>query len=362
MDKRVEELASLLVGYSLRVKRGETVKISGTDLAKPLVLALYREVVRKGGHPLLDITFDEAGEIFYREAGNRQLDYLLPSKLYETEKIDCSVFIHSPLNTRMLTDIDPGKIARRRKATKPISDIVMEKVRWVLVNFPTQALAQEAEMSLPQYEDFLFGACLVDWKKMSSDMRQLKRKMERTDRIRIEGKETDLTFSIKGRKAIPCYGECNMPDGEIFTGPVEGSVEGKIYYEFPAIYGGREVSGIRLEFEGGKVIRATADKNQELLRTLIATDEGSAVPGEFGIGFNYGITRFTKDILFDEKIGGTVHIALGKAYPESGGKNDSALHWDMIKDLREEGALSFDGNCIMKKGTFLFKGKKGGKK
>ncbi len=360
MDERVGNLASLLVNYSLKVKRGETVKIGGTELAKPLILSAYREVVRKGGHPILDLSFEEAGEILYQEAGLRQLDFLPPSRLYEAKRLDCALFIHSPINTRMLTSVEPSKIARRRKATKPVSDIVMRKVRWVLVNYPTQALAQEAEMSLSQYEDFLFDACLVDWKSMAGDLRRLKRRMERTDRVRIVGKDTDLSFSIKGRKAIPCIGECNMPDGEIFTGPVEGSVEGKIYYEFPAIYGGREVSGIRLSFREGKVVKAEAEKNGDLLRTLISADRGASIPGEFGIGFNYGINSFTRDILFDEKIGGTIHIALGKAYPESGGKNDSSLHWDMIKDLRKDGSLYFDDRLIMKDGEFLFKkGSKG---
>ncbi|RMG60481.1 MAG: aminopeptidase [Deltaproteobacteria bacterium] len=354
MDERTAKLAQILVRHSLRVKRGEVVRVSGNDLAKPLVLACYREVLRAGGHPLLDVSFDEAGEIFYREARDFQVDFLAPSKLYEAKKIDCAIFIHSPLNTRMLTSVDPRKISRRRKATKPVSDAIMKRVRWVLVNFPTPALAQEAEMSLGEYEDFLFGACLVDWKKMERRLRRIKRVMEKTKVVRIVGRETDLTFSIEGRKAIICAGECNMPDGEIFTAPVEGSVEGEIYYEFPAIYGGREVSGIRLVFRKGRVVEAKAEKNEGLLKALIDTDRGARIPGEFGIGYNDGITRYTRDILFDEKIGGTIHIALGKSYAESGGKNDSALHWDMVKDLRKEGEIYFDGKLVFQKGKFVW--------
>lgn len=354
MDRRTKELATVLVEHSLGVKRGEVVKISGTDLAKPLILAIYEEVVRKKAHPRVDVVFDEAGEIFYREASIGQLDYMSPIKLYEAKKIDGAVFIHSPSNTRMLTGVRPAKIARVRKANKRVSDIIMNKVRWVLVNYPTPALAQEAEMSLSEYEDFLYRSCLVDWKHVERDLKSLKRSMESTDRVRIVGEETELTFSIKGRKAIPCAGERNMPDGEIFTAPVEGSVEGEIYFGFPAIYGGREISGIRLVFEKGRVVKASAEKNEDLLLTLIDTDRGARIPGEFGIGFNYGIDRFTRDILFDEKMGGTIHLALGKSYSESGGKNDSAVHWDMIMDLRRAGAIYFDGKIMMEKGKFFF--------
>jgi aminopeptidase len=355
MDDRVKALASLLVGYSLKVKRGEVVKISGTELAKPLILAAYEEVIKKGAYPLVDVFFDEANEIFYREGSGTQLDYLSPVKLYAAKKADAALFINSPSNTRMLTGVRPVKITRVRRANKPVSDIIMKKVRWVLVNFPTRALAQEAEMSLAQYEDFLFRSCLVDWKTMKKDLKYLKRLLERSDVVKIVGKDTDITFSIKGRKAIVCAGESNMPDGEIFTAPVEGTVEGRIYYDFPAIFGGREVSGIRLRFERGKVVEAEAEKNGDLLLGLLDTDRGARIPGEFGIGYNYGIDRFTRDILFDEKIGGTIHIALGKSYAESGGKNDSALHWDMIKDLRKDGAIYLDDRAIMEKGKFHFK-------
>lgn len=357
MDSRVMELASLLVGYSLKVKRNESVNISGTELAKPLILAAYEEVIKKGAHPIVNVAFDEANEIFYREASPAQLDHLSPVKLYTAKKIDAAVFIHAPSNTRMLTGVPPEKLSRVKRTNKPVSDTIMRKVRWVLVNYPTQALAQEAEMSISQYAEFLFKSCLVDWENMRKDLKYLKGLLERSDQVRIVGKETDLSFSIRGRKAIICAGESNMPDGEIFTAPVEGSVEGRIYYGFPAIYGGREVTGIRLRFEKGRVVEASAEKNEDLLLSLIETDRGAGVPGEFGIGYNYGIDRFTRDILFDEKIGGTIHIALGKAYAESGGKNDSALHWDMIKDLREGGAVILDGRPIMENGVFHFKKK-----
>lgn len=358
MDSRVKELASLLVTRSLKVKGGEVVKISGTELAKPLILAAYEAVVKKGAHPLVDVYFDEASEIFYRGARRAQLDYLSPVKLYTAKKIDAALFIHSPSNTRMLTGVSPIKIAQVRRTNKPVSDIIMKRVRWVLVNYPTPSLAQEAEMSVSEYEDFLYRSCLVNWQTMEKELKYLKGLLERSDLVRIVGEETDLTFSVKGRKAIICAGESNMPDGEIFTAPVEGSVEGTIYYGFPAIYGGREVTGIRLRFEKGRVVEASAEKNEDLLLSLLDTDRGAKIPGEFGIGYNFGIDRFTRDILFDEKIGGTVHIALGKAYAESGGKNDSALHWDMIKDLRSEGGIYLDGRPIMEKGVFSFKKKR----
>jgi aminopeptidase len=349
-EKQVNRLAEILVGHSVKAKRGEIVRISGSELSRPLALAVYREVLRAGAHPLLAIGFEEAGRIFFEEASGEQIRYLPPTKRYEAKRIDADIIILAPANTRHLSHIPPKRMADRRKALQPISEIVLRRVRWVLTNFPTEALAQECDRSLPEYERFYYRAVGQDWPAMAKSLRRAKRILEKSREGRIVGKETNLVFSIRGRKAIPCAGEYNMPDGEIFTGPVETSVEGKIFFEFPAIAGGREVSGIRLTFRGGKVVEATAEKNESYLREMLAADSGACRLGEFGIGANAGVTEFTRDILLDEKMGGTIHLAVGRSYPESGGRNRSAVHWDMIKDLRKEGELFLDGKPVLRTG------------
>ncbi len=352
-EKRIDRLAGILVNHSVKAKKGEIVRISCGDLAKPLALAVYREVLRAGAHPLWNLGFEDAQRVFFEEASEAQIGHTPPTKLFEAKRIDADVVILAPANTRHLSRIPPRKMADRRKATKPISEIVLRRVRWVLTNFPTEALAQETDMSLPDYETFYYRAVDQDWPAMAKMFARSKTILERADRVRIVGKETDLTFSIKGRKAIPCAGEFNMPDGEIFTGPVETSTDGTIFFEFPAIAGGREVSGIRLTFRKGKVVEATAEKNEAYLKEMLAADPGACRLGEFGIGANAGVTRFTRDILMDEKMGGTIHLAVGRSYPESGGRNDSAIHWDMIKDLRTTGELHLDGKPVLRSGVLF---------
>lgn len=352
-ERQIERLARILVGHSVKAKKGEIVRISCGEAARPLALAVFREVLRVGAHPLWNVAFDEAQRIFYEEASDAQIAHLPPTKLYEAKRIDADIVIAAPGNTRHLTHIPPRRLAERRKATKPISDIVLRRVRWVLTNFPTEALAQESDMALSEYERLYFRAVDQDWAAMVRMFARAKRILERTARVRIVGKETDLFFSIAGRKAIPCAGEYNMPDGEIFTAPVETSVEGTIFFEFPAVYGGREVSGVRLTFRKGRVVEARAEKNGSLLEEMLDADPGARCLGEFGIGANGGVSRFTRDILLDEKMGGTIHLAIGRSYPESGGRNDSAVHWDMIKDLRREGEVYLDGRPALRSG-FLF--------
>ena len=353
-DPRIKKLAWILVNHSLRVKKGETVLInSSSELAKPLVLEVFREVVEAGGNPALSVSFEETQNIFYENAGREQIRNFPKTKFYEAKNTDCFVHIRAPLNKKALSNIDPKKISERSKVVKAISDTIVNKKRWILCNFPTNALAQEAEMSIAEYEDFLYGATNVDWEKVKKEEAKLKRALDAGNEVRIVGEDTDMKISIKGRKAIACWGERNMPDGEVFLSPVEDSAEGYIYYEMPAIYQGREVTGIRLRFRGGKVVAANADKNENFLISMLDTDRGGRFLGELGVGVNYGIKKFSKDILFDEKIGGTVHLAVGRSYEEAGGKNKSAIHWDMIKDLRKNGALYIDGKIIQKNGRFL---------
>ncbi|MDO8445749.1 MAG: aminopeptidase [Deltaproteobacteria bacterium] len=352
-DSRVEKLADILVNYSAKVKKGDTVLVRGDELGKPLILEVYRKVIEAGGNPLTSVSFDEMNKIFYDSASKEQLSHTSKIKLYEAKNCDAVIIVHAPANSKSLTTVNPAKMTMRSKANKPISEIIVNKKRWVLTNYPTQALAQDAEMSIEEYEDFLFNATNLDWVKVDREQERIKKVIDKGRTVRIVGKNTDLTFSIKGRKGIKCSGSSNMPDGEIFYAPVEDSANGHIYYEFPAIHGGKEVTGIHLGFEKGKVVKATAEKNEEYLFAMLDTDKGARYLGEFGIGTNYGIKRFTRDILFDEKIGGTVHLALGRSYKESGGKNDSAIHWDMIKELREDGALYLDGKRIQENGKFL---------
>jgi|DewCreStandDraft_5_1066085.scaffolds.fasta_scaffold00080_158 aminopeptidase len=351
-DPRIAELARILVTYSMAVQPGELVLIAGEESAKPLALEVYRQVLRAGGHPLLRLEPDEAQEILLREGSEAQLRWVNPVSLYQAEHVAAYVSIHAPANLKAHSSIDPQRIVWMRAAMWPVREILLRK-RWVVTQFPTPALAQEAEMSLAEYEDFLFGATNRDWQALSAALHEWKRILEAGREIRIVGPGTDLTLSVAGRTWIPADGKHNMPDGEIFTGPVEDSARGYITFDYPAIYLGKEVDGIRLEFEHGKVVKASASKNEDFLLATLDADAGARYLGELGIGTNFGITRFTRSILFDEKIGGTVHLAIGRSYPETGGRNESTVHWDMIKDLRRGGALYLDGELIQQDGRFV---------
>lgn len=354
-DPRIQKLASILIRHSLAVKKGETVLIvSSSELGKPLVLEVFKEVMKAGGHPMTSVALEETSNIFYDMASADQIGNFPKTKLFEAKNVDCVVNIRASANKKALSNIDPKKIGDRSKVLRPISEEIVNNKRWVLCNFPTNGLAQEADMSLEEYEDFLYGATNINWMQVKAKEMKLKNALDKANVVRIVGTDTDLTMSIKGRKAIPCYGERNMPDGEVFLSPVEDSAEGYIYYEMPAIFQGREVLGIRLKFSKGKVVEAKADKNEKFLNAMLDTDKGARFLGELGVGVNYGIQNFSKDILFDEKIGGTVHLAVGRSYEEAGGKNISAIHWDMIKDLRKNGALYLDGKMAQKNGKFLF--------
>jgi aminopeptidase len=252
-----------------------------------------------------------------------------------------------------LSNIDPPRIAARLKALRPMLDWRIEKTRWVLFMYPTEAVAQEAEMSLKEFEDFVYKACLIDWKETSRKLLALKKHVDAADKVEITSPDTHLEFSIKGRESYACPGEYNMPDGELFTSVVEDSANGNIKFDIPGIWSSNVVEGMNLTFKEGKVVDAKADKNQEFLEKTLATDEGSKRIGEFGIGFNYNITRPVRQMLFDEKIGGTIHLALGFGFKKTLSKNESAIHWDMIKDFRKNGEIHFDAELVMKNGKWL---------
>ncbi len=354
VDSRIKRLADILVNYSINIKRGSKIKINLGPEARELGLEAYRLVLKKGAFPIVNVTLPGFAYEYYKNATPEQLKRFPKIAEFEVKNLDGVINIGTEYNTKEFTNIDPKKVAIRSRVLHPLSEIILKKNNWVICEFPTHALAQDAEMSLSEFEDFAFGATNIDWKKESKKQDKLKRILDKGNKVQIIGKNTDLRFSIKGRQGIKCDGHRNMPDGEVFCAPCEKTVEGHIEYSFPAIKGGREVDGIRLGFRKGKVVSATAEKNEKFLHTMIDTDKGSRFLGEFGIGTNYGIKRFVKQILFDEKIGGTVHFALGMAYKEGGGKNESALHWDMIKDLRKGGKIIIDGKVIQENGKFRF--------
>jgi len=357
-DPRVENLAKLLTRYCVRAKRKETVLITSTSSAEPLVLATYEQLLRAGAYPVVHMLPEGASESFFKHAKPHHLDEIPAHHKTLIRQLAGSIYIDGCANTRELSEIDPKRQARVSMARKPLRKIMMAK-KWCITLYPTTAYAQEAEMSLRDFEEFVYGATFADtddpiaeWNKLKKRQDDMIRKLTGARTVRIVGPETDLTMSIAGRVFINSPGTHNMPSGEIFTGPVENSAEGFIKYDFPVCHAGREIDGIRLVFRKGKVVEATADKNETFLRTMLDMDPGARRLGELGIGTNYGIRTFIKNILFDEKIGGTVHLALGESYEETGGKNRSALHWDMIKDLRQGGVLYVDGKVIQKDGTF----------
>ncbi len=351
-DIRVLRLAKILVDHSIRVKKGQTIVINSSSEGAPLALECYKLILKRGAHPRVNFSMPGFAHAFYKYANFNQLSHYPKIAEFEAKELDGEINIGATVNTKEFTNIDPKKVALRKKIVHPISEIIMDKP-WVGCIYPTNSRAQDAEMSLEEFEDFVFKATNRDWKKEEKKQEKLKRILDKGNQVRIIADDTDLSFSIKGRQGIKCFGRHNMPDGEVFIAPVENTVEGYIHYSFPAIYGGREVSGITLKFKKGEVISAKAVKNEKFLKEMIKTDKGSKYVGEFGIGTNYNIKKFIKSILFDEKIGGTVHLALGRAYKEGGGTNESALHWDMIKDLRKGGAIYIDDKLIQKNGKFL---------
>lgn len=366
-DPRIERLARVLVHYSLEVRPGQLVRISGPALAAPHIAAVYREVLSAGGHPTVRVTIEGLEELFYGTASDEQLRYVSPLDRQEVETLDAEVRFLGAYNTRALTRVDPGRIALRREATRDLMRRFMERaardeLRWCLTQAPTQADAQEAEMSLSEYEDFVYSAGYLDredpiaaWQEVARTQAEIISRLEVARTLRVVAPGTDLTVSVAGRRWLSAAGKHNFPDGEVFTGPVEDATRGTVHFTFPAIYGGREVTGVRLTFGEGRVTEASAEKGEALLKAMLDVDPGARRLGEFAFGLNYNIQQFTRNILFDEKIGGTVHMALGASYPETGGTNLSGIHWDMILDLRGEGCEVYaDGEVVYRNGRFLF--------
>jgi aminopeptidase len=363
-DARLARLADVLVGYSAGVKPGELVLLEAPVIVEPLVEEMYRAVLKAGGQPITRITLDLA-EIVLTDGSDEQIEWLNPALREDIERADVRIVVEGATNTKSMTAIDPRRQALVERSRSELRDRYLERalsgeLRWVLTAYPTNAAAQDAEMSLSEYEDFIYGAGLLDngdpvarWREFSTRLQRVADFLAGKQQLRIVAEGTDLTFEVGGRRWIAADGHENFPDGEVFTAPLETSAEGEIRFTYPAVFRGRQVDDVRLRFEGGEVVEATAARGQEFLEEMIGVDDGARRIGEFAFGLNDAVTAFTRNILFDEKIGGTVHLALGTAYPECGGTNRSALHWDMICDLRSGSEVYADGELVYENGRFL---------
>ncbi len=364
-DPRVSRLARLLVEYCIEAGGGDEVIINAGVQAIPIVREVVGELVSHGAYPLMINLGDESiTETFYRKAGMDVVKHVSPVEKIIYERVNAVISIISPSHTKPLTGMDPEKIRARSIARRELTRIFMERsarkeLRWVVTAYPTRALAQQADMGITEFEEFVFHAVYADsedpvaeWRRISGEQEVIARFLDKVSELRYEGPGIELRLGVEGRKWINDDGKNNMPGGEVFSAPVEDSVEGWIEFDYPAVWRGVEVEGVRLVFRKGVVVEARARRGEEFLKNMLETDEGARRLGEIAFGLNYNITRHTKEILFDEKIGGTIHMALGAAYPETGGRNVSAIHWDMIKDMWR-GRVYADGDLIYENGRFL---------
>jgi aminopeptidase len=350
--------AGLLVDYCLEVRAGQTVTVGSSTLAEPLLLELQRAILEREAWPLLRVELPDQALRFYAHARDRQLDEMPRVALLEAENADANVYVQAPQNTRALAGVDPARITRLSRARARVREAIL-RGRWCSTLWPTQALAQQAGMSLSEYSAFVARALFLHtadsvaaWGELHAFQDRLIERLTRASELRIEAPGTDLTLKVRGRTWINSNGRRNMPSGEVFTGPLEDSANGRVFFGVPSSPAGVDVAGVTLVFRDGVVVEASAERGEAYLRQALDTDDGSRRLGEIGIGTNYGIDRPTGTILFDEKIGGTVHLALGRSYPETGGTNISALHWDLVCDLRGGGRLTADSEVVQEGGRF----------
>jgi aminopeptidase len=364
-DPRLETWAQALVGYSVDVKPGQSVAILGETPGEPLLRAIYAEVVARDAHPVIVPAFTGLSAVLMAKGNDAQLAYVNPVERFVRAEADVVVNVLAESNTKAMSGVDPARQQLFRKAR---TDLIHEFSRrsaeglmdWTLTLYPTDAYAQDAGMATADFAAFVHRACKLDtpdpvaaWKELAAEQQRLIDWLAGKSEIHLRGSDTDLRLSVAGRTWINADGRKNFPDGEIFTGPVEDSVEGRVRFSFPVVTAGREIVDVRLRFEAGKVVDASAAQNEEYLHRVLETDAGARYLGEFAFGTNFDIARFTKNILFDEKIGGTVHMAVGEGYPESGSTNMSAVHWDLICDLRQGGEVDVDGEPFMRDGRFV---------
>ncbi len=371
-DSRIQKFARILVEHSTRVAPGDRILVEATTAAQPLVQELFMQILERGGLPHILLALPgmmpfSQDELYLTYAKDAQLDFVPTFHKLAYDQFEGRIRVHSSTNPHGASNVDPLKAQRRGKALGSITEAQMRrgaegKFKWVTTLFPTDGYAADADMSLKEYEDFVFKAVHADaddpvayWKSTSVEQQAAIDFLADKSQVALRGPNVDLSLSIKGRKFDNSIGTYNMPDGEIFTGPVEDSVNGWVKFTYPAIYGGVAVENAELTFNNGRVTTAKANKNQDYLLKMLETDQGSRYLGEFAIGTNKDITRFTGNILFDEKIGGTFHMALGAGYPETGSRNKSAIHWDLICDMQKDSEILADGQLFYKNGTFAFK-------
>ncbi len=367
MQTPYQKLAQILVDHSTGVKTGDRVAIETTTNAESVVRDIYELVLQRGAHPHLLLNLPDQEKILYDYANDEQLAFTPVFQKMVTEEFEVYIRVRADIDPRILSGVAGEKQSLRQKGMAPVRNTMLRRgatrsLRWVLTQIPTEGYAREAGMSLADYTAFAFSACHVDehtadpvahWDGIRQKQQKMIDTIEGHDQVKLLGANVDLSLSVKGRKFNNSFGRHNLPDGEIYTGPVEGSVEGWVRFTYPAIYQGQAVEGVELKFEKGRVISAKAQVGEQLLLAMIASDDGSHYLGEFAIGMNYEIDRFTRNILFDEKIGGSFHIALGAGYPETGSKNTSVIHWDLICDMRNDSQISADGEIIYQNGRFI---------
>jgi aminopeptidase len=354
MDIRTKKLAKLIIKYSVFVKHGENVVISGSTEAEEFIRALYEEVIKAGGHPILRLSLPGLTHCFYKHAKKHHIEKFPDDFEYLVKNSHKYIGIDTQSNTRELTNCDPDKIALRSKIIHPIRERIANSkplMHRVTVGFPCVALAQEAEMSLNEYEDFVFNACLQDWNNLGKLMDKILKKFKKNSEVWIVGQGVDLKMKVHGEKAVADKGKENMPGGEVFMAPVRNSLNGWIKFDYPSVRDGKEVSDIELVFKNGRVVESKASKNLDYLKKMLLIDKNAKFAGELGIGCNPKIKKYTNNLLFDEKIGGTIHLALGAAYKQNGGGNDSVLHWDIVKSMKG-GKIIVDGEVIQEKGIW----------
>jgi aminopeptidase len=365
-DPRLARLGELIVEYSLGLGPGSVFRIDVSPLGAPLAVELYRAALRAGAHPYVNVELERLPELLAKEGNDEQIDFVSPIAKAELELVDAVVSIWAESNTRALSNVPPERHQRVIAAGRPLNQRRWERIsagdmRWCGVVFPTAAHAQDAQMSLAEYERFVFRACHVEadgdpvghWRGVREELAQHAEHLARATELRILGPDTDLRVLVGGRRWDAADGRYNMPDGEVYTSPVETATEGEIRFTFPAIFRGREVEDIRLRFESGEVVAAEAERGSDFLDALLRLDDGARRLGEVAFGLNYEIDRLTNNTLFDEKIGGTMHVALGSAFEDLGGRNKSGLHWDLVCDLRAEGQVYADGELVWQAGRFL---------
>jgi len=353
-DKRWKQLGELLVNYSAEVKSGERVMIAMSELESfPLVQAVYEAAIRAGAFPQVQFLSETLRHSVLKYGNEEQLHWVPEIEAYGMEWADVYFGLRGAHNLYEYWDIPASRLSVNQAATGKISSLRWEKTRCCLVRIPDAEFAQQAETDVETITNMFFNACLIDWKAEGARWRQWAERLNKASTVHLVGHETDLSFSVEGRRWMVGDGRMNMPDGEIATSPVAETIDGQIYFEFPGVLGGRLMHDIRLRWKQGRLVEASSSSNQDFLLAIVNTDAGSNLIGEFALGTNPGVTMFCKDILIDEKIGGTIHVALGRAYSECGGTNKSAIHWDIVKDTRREGTVYADGEPILQNGVFL---------